>query len=363
MTNIILSKAERAFKSRNFDKVINLLENNVTGYDSSADFFYLLGLSCYYKGDMAGAELYMARALAIARDNTDISLMLAVLALRRRDTANAIKSWLAILELNPDHKKALLAINKLKDIDSPSDLSRFILSKDFKKLLPKIKFYPKINFKILIIILVLSISLALIYLNPFATLFTRPQRSDNLSDITFTAINLPNQFTGSPTLFELSDDEALLLFDEALDYFNNYQDNSARLLLNQIKFSNADVNLRQRAHLLAQSTRRPDFTTPPDGNITIGEVLGQPFLHDGLFVIWRGAISGLTIDEEYNRLAFRLLVGYEDRQLVQGEIMVYVYFIATIEPSLPIDVLGQIAIDNNNQLYLNAVSLRQVINN
>jgi hypothetical protein len=292
---------------------------------------------------------------------------MAVLALRKRDTATAIRRWLNILELNPDNPNALLALSLLKDIETNEQLSRLILSGTMKKLLPKTQFYPAFKvpkWPIIALFFCAGLTGLLVVFWPFKPLMQWIEqlghsRSGNL----FTNLsNLPadtEQLVASSLTYTLTANEQEQLYNKARNYFDNYQDNLALLSLNRLRHSNAPPELKHRATLMRRALRQPDFTAPPDTKFTLSEVLANPLLYEGGYVLWKGRLNDIQIDEQEGRIAFNFLVGYTDKQQLDGTIATYLYFNAFLEPSLPTEVLGQIMLDRNGKPYLKGISVHQ----
>jgi tetratricopeptide (TPR) repeat protein len=359
----LMAAARKALQRRQFEKVLKLLEPKVPLYANDADFFYLLGTACYYKGDLSGAELYFNRGLACNRDDTTINLMLAVIALRKRDTAMAIRRWFNILELDPDNKAALYAIRRLKDIETHADLSRFILSPELKKLLPKVRFGLPVKAKKII-----SLTLLVVLVCGLTALTSRLVGNTEKRSSTLTENLPPNAYQNADnglyppsSVYTMTPKELNDTYEKALKLFDSYKDNAARVLLNTLRHSNADAQLKHRAYRVQNALRVPDFTSPPDGDIRLKEVLENPLLYEGCYVIWRGMLKDLFIDEQNNRIAFKLLIGYEDKKLLEGEIPVYLYFNVFIESTLPTEVLGQVLLDKTGQPYLKGLSVHQIV--
>ena len=121
-----LQQAEQAFKSRQFSKVISLLEPMVIEYKDSFRCWYLLGVSCMYLNDFGGAEAYLNKARRIKLNSTDLMVAQGSLFLQRGEVARAVEYYLEALELSPnceDAKKALKFIRLNSDKGTPIVLS------------------------------------------------------------------------------------------------------------------------------------------------------------------------------------------------------------------------------------------------
>ena len=93
----VLAKAEKAFRSRKFSKVISLLEPMSIEYRDSFRFYYLLGVSCMYQNDFGGAESYLNRARRIKINSAELMVAQGALFLRRGEIARAVEYYLEVL--------------------------------------------------------------------------------------------------------------------------------------------------------------------------------------------------------------------------------------------------------------------------
>lgn len=72
-----------------------------------------------------------------------------------------------------------------------------------------------------------------------------------------------------------------------------------------------------------------------------------------------GAINGLNVTP--SRIAFRLLVGYEDGRVLEGAVDVFVPFEISLTPNLVTHVLGKVVANDAGNFYLEAVSINQIV--
>jgi tetratricopeptide (TPR) repeat protein len=358
----LLRKAQRTLKAGQYREVIRLLEPKVPIYTDDPLFYYLLGCACYHQGDIGGSHLYLQRGIACSFDDLNLRLMLAAVALRRRDTAQALQMWLEVIELNPDNRRARQGINALKSLDNEIELSRFVRSSRFKKLLPK-NSGRYINFwKFWLILFTLGISV-------FGVWFFWPWIADQFDHYPITrATDEPFIFFQLDPISYLGIDatarttlnlaEVRNTMDKARTYFNNYEDDLAGREINRILFSNASMQVKDQAKILRSMLRPPSFDTYTAG-FTFNEVAREPWLYEGLHVLWRGRISGLNTTAD--RIAFNLLVGYEDGQTMEGMTPVAVRFETFLDPSLTTVVLGRVIVTTDDSFHLEAVSITQLV--
>jgi hypothetical protein len=139
--------------------------------------------------------------------------------------------------------------------------------------------------------------------------------------------------------YVFTDGEAARLLNRIGDYFNDRRDNLVRRELNRIALSNADTGTRERAALLRDYLTEPDFTTLRD-NFTYEEVTGEPQLHDGVYVRWRGRVTNLEIGTDAIRFDF--LAGYESRRVLDGIVPTRVEFAVLLENDQAVELIGQV---------------------
>ncbi|NIZ40095.1 hypothetical protein PVA45_00985 [Entomospira entomophila] len=361
----ILRKAERHLRSTHYRQVIRMLEPKILLFNNDSHFYYLLGSACYFTGDVQGAQLYLNKGLVCAEDDVDMRLILACTSLRRRDTALALQLWLEVDDLDPGNKRAKFGLTKLKTIKTSKDLSRFIMSSQFQKLLPIRPLSPLMRVITSVIytitLMALLFGISFLSVNIFRQLNPKP---DFIRDGVSSEFNFfqtpPQQFTeeSHQAIFILSSKEITKIMDQARNYFNLFQDDLAGRELNKILLSNASSSVKNQALLLKEALQPPTFATYT-ANFTFDDVASQPLLYQGLHVLWRGPINGLNTTDY--RIAFRLLVGYEDGKVLDGAVEVLVPFEASIAPNLVTNVLGKVVADNQGKFYLEAVSINQIV--
>ena len=101
-----LAHAENLFRKRRFPAVIAELEPQIFLYRDSPRFYYLLGASCFYTGDIGGAGSYLKRAEQLEERSEEVELALAAYHLRRRENDEALRIWLDVLDHDPKNRNA-----------------------------------------------------------------------------------------------------------------------------------------------------------------------------------------------------------------------------------------------------------------
>jgi tetratricopeptide (TPR) repeat protein len=136
--NKTLKKAYRLLKSSQYGKVIAFLEPKVPIFLENYYFYYILGVACLENGDNGGADTYLKRAIQVNHEFIEPRLFLASLALRRKDTTEAVRLWLGILDLDPSCKEAKRGLDKIRQFSDSQGMNRYLQKNSFSPMLPKI---------------------------------------------------------------------------------------------------------------------------------------------------------------------------------------------------------------------------------
>ena len=99
--NKTLKKAYKNLRAGHDGKVISMLEPKVPLFLENYQFYYILGVACLRNGDKGGADTYLKRAVQVNRKAVEPRLHLDVLALHKKDTTEAVRLWLGILDIDP----------------------------------------------------------------------------------------------------------------------------------------------------------------------------------------------------------------------------------------------------------------------
>lgn len=127
--------AEQYFRQGNFDKVIRILEPQVFEHRDDWKFYSYLGYASLYTGDFLKASSYLKRSLQLNPESIELMYGLAVLHLKRNETADAVRIWLHILHKNPDDAIAKEGLDFINNADI-KDLSSLLTLKKCRSLLP-----------------------------------------------------------------------------------------------------------------------------------------------------------------------------------------------------------------------------------
>lgn len=354
-----LRKARRLYRRRNFTQVINFLEPQVFMYRDSYEYYYLLGMSCLYTGDYSGAYSYLRRALDI-EDNVSAMLGLGAVLLRRRQTDQALRTYLDIIDLDNHNRRARRALQWLRGLNSPEEALEWFESNRVRRILPPVGwFLPRW-------ITIPVITAAVVG----ATFVIRPQVESVLSDLLAPPDREGSEFiipeeTGDALVtppdeerFQFTPREAERLLDRVGDYFNDRRDNLVRRELNRIQLSNASATIRERAELIRSYLTEPDFTSLTD-NFTYEEVSEDPALYADVYVRWRGRVANLEIGTD--AITFDFLAGYHERRVLEGIVPARVQFAVLLDNDQPVELIGWVQPqEDEGEFTLQVTSIRRL---
>jgi len=328
-------------------------------YRDSYDYYYLLGMSCLYTGDYSGAYSYLRRALDI-EDNVNAMLGLGAVLLRRRQTDQALRTYLDIIDLDNHNHRARRALQWLRGLDSPEEALEWFESNRVRRILPPLGLFvprwisvPGISAAIVGLIVILAPQIEPVVSELFAP-----------ADREGSELIAPDDSVGSLTTtpdqerFQFTPREAERLLNRVGDFFNDRRDNMVRRELNRIRLSNASDRIQERAEMIRSYLTEPDFTTLSD-NFTYDEVSEDPALHAGVYVRWQGRIANLEVGED--AIVFDLLVGYQERRVLEGIVPARVQFAVLLENDQPVEVIGRVIPREGDPAFsLNVTSIRRM---
>ena len=351
-----LKNAKRLLKRKKYTEIIRLLEPQVFRFRQNPDFYYLLGTAYFHTGDIAGATTYLRRVIDLQNENIPTMLQLAAIELQKGNNADAIDMWLRVLEVDSGNKYAQRGLELLKKgSHNQRIIDQFIESNKIQTLVPRQKtFLPAI-----IVIAVLTIIIAPLILNFLTEITILPDtvevRNREVSEMQFEndekLINLEGKFN-----YILSEKEIVRLLDDAKKEFNKFNDNKVQQIVNKLKYSNASAEVKQKAELLENYLRRPDFTNFT-GNITFTDIQEEPLLYENCYIRWKGKISNLEITS--STISFDFLVGYHDNKVLEGIVQVFFNFAVSLEQGNPVEIIGKV-IDPDGDIRIEGTSIRPI---
>ncbi|MDC7219367.1 MAG: hypothetical protein PQJ59_05465 [Spirochaetales bacterium] len=351
-----LRKAVNWIARKQYPKAIRHLEPKVPIYLEDADFYYLLGTALYHAGDMGGARFYFERGLQTDRTRHDIKLMLAMTHLKRKDSAEAAKTWLSLLEDDRANKQATRGLERLRKIDNEKDLNAFIESGKHRRLMPRPfrrSLWP-ILFSLIGSLLLIA---ALTVMIPKIGMSEREPSREELKYIDLDIKGIPLTDNSGSFHYLLTVDEVGESYNRAIELFDKGRDNEAQVEINRIVNSNASADLKSRLTVLEGYLTKPDYADFYT-DYTFSQVNGEPLLYENCWVLWRGRLTNLTVTDE--RISFLFLVGFENETFLEGSLPAFIEYGVKIDQELPVEVLGRLVRDEG-ELVLQVETIRHIL--
>lgn len=353
----VLQKAEKAFKYRQFSKVISLLEPMVIEYRESFRFYYLLGVSCMYQNDFGGAESYLKCARRIKINSAELMVAQGALFLRRGDFARAIEYYLEALEYEPNNRDAKKALKFIRLNSDKEKIQSLAFSGKLKKFFPSTGLHPLIPVFACLVLVIFAGSLYFSF-NYKRILGLNGVRAD-LSAFVLSADEkshpLETDLATSNYRYILTSTEVANLYSESQTLFQQGKDNQVQVNLNKILNSNASTAIKYKANLLMEYLEEPSFEDFKN-TFSYEDLKQDPYLYQNCWIILSGRISNVNITENY--YFCDLLVGYEDMKKLEGIIPLEIKQPISIDSTQGIQVLGKVII-KNGKLALEVKSIYQ----
>lgn len=357
-----LKKAERLFASARYSEVIHVLEPQVFMYRETPRFYYLLGMSCMYMGDLGGAYSYLSRSAQLEPEDPNALLGLAAVHVRRNETQDALRLWLDVLDVQPRNPQARRGLAVLREAQNQAEVQRNFSDAKIRRFLPE----RTLSLRRLLLpaaggTVVAAVAAAVLFV-PWADLASQlfsqtPQEQREGGEILAVETEGEQliQYSGE-FRYVLTDEEVGELFEEIRGHFHEGRDNLAQREINRLLLSNASADLKERAMMVTDYLREPGFTDF-EHNFSYGEVTEEPRLYDGCYVKWSGRAANVDVGEEAIR--FDLLVGYENGRVLQGVVPVRLDFGARVESGMSIEMIGEISA-NGELNGLRGVAIRMI---
>ncbi|MCL2719995.1 MAG: tetratricopeptide repeat protein [Treponema sp.] len=360
----ILNKAALLAKKRFYEEALKILKEEEDRYYGSFKYYYLYAVISLYSGSFAEAHEYFNLARKIKIKDPQTMLGQAVLYLRRMNTGQAVEYYLNVQEMEPKNRIAKKALAVIRKYSASEALSDWLSFDRLKKLFPAIPSAGIETKKAVNTIIVLSLVLLVSYgvltiinilPNPFRNRNQRPA-----ADFILTP-----QERGNPVQVDgfyryiLTRDEAVSLYDNALNLFTSYRDEAAKININRILESNASEGLKNRARHILDNMEVPGFDNfNRRDNPSYSDVKDETIIYRDVHVIWRGMATNVEITNEYTRFDF--LVGYDTRRTLEGIVPVIFYSPVAINIERPLEVLGRIRLmPTYSEIMLEGVAIHQ----
>ena len=364
----LLIRGIRLLRQKKYGETIRLLEPNVLLYRDSFRYHYILAVACLYSGDFGGALTYFKKTRELKPRDPQSLLGFAVLHMRRRETDRALDLYLETLDIDPNNKIAKKALKVIRKYAGTDDLSDWVDAGRYASLFPpppKAPFKPASLVPPAICLLVAGIVVygALIGFNiveaPFKTPFqANTDRRGWLASSLDQAERRDPVTTGGVYRYILTRNQVLDMYEQARTLFTTYNDERAKVLLNRILESNAADAIKTKSSLLISYMDVPGFDTLKD-RISYREVMEDPILYRGCYVIWSGMATNLAAEQ--NSTAFDFLVGYDTRTTLEGLVPALFNFSVAVNPEKPLEILGRITpAEDGENILLNGEAIHQI---
>lgn len=352
-----LQKAEKAFKAKQFSKVISLLEPMVIEYKDSFKFYYMLGVSCMYQNDFGGAEAYLNRARRIKINSPELMVAQGALFLRRGEIARAVEYYLEALEYAPNNKDAKKALKFIRINSDKEKIQNLAYSGKLKKFFPSTGLHPLVPvFSCICVVFFIGFFYFITnYQKIFGLNGVRADLSSFVLSVDEKSNALETDLSTSNYRYIFSSSEVTKLYADSQTFFQQGKDNDVQINLNKILNSNASTAIKYKANLLLEYLEEPTFENFKN-SFSYEDLKNDVYLYQNCWIILTGRISNAKITE--NSYFCDLLVGYEDMKKLEGIVPIEIKQPISIDATKSIEVLGKVAI-KNGKLALDVKSVYQ----
>ena len=363
-----LRDAYQLFIKKKYSDVIRILEPQVFRFRGDFNFFHLLGMSCLHQGDYGGAFSYLRRAVDIRDDDVNTLLGIAAVYLKRGDSANAIRMWLDIIEMDPNNIYAQRGLNYMKKTENPDEFADIAVETRIMKFIPQPSGRKKFPKSVFIILLAAAALASAVLFTPAGNLLREfisvdnrlfASGRENRPGIPEISLDARKDFIDVDSTEEivLSEKEIEKKIREIQDYLYSFRDNLAQKEINIILKSNASEYIKDRARLLGRYVSEPELTEFTD-NFSWDEVSSRPAIYDGCYVLWKGRAANVRNSEQ--SIDFDFLVGYHDGKSLDGKLPVSFGFSVRIVPDQPVEILAQVLTDDYGNIRLRGIAVRRL---
>ena len=351
-----LSKARMLYSEKKFPQVISLLSPQIFLYRTNKDFYEMLGISCLYMNDFGGAHTYLSRAVDLDPMMDQSKLGLAVVYLRRGKIAEALQQWLDVKQINQHSKEADFGLEFVRDEELNQGESVDVSDSLKKKLYPKPpKNYVKLyRFGFVTLIIMSFVALILVFA---PRLFNQPASTREGAELLFISPNVSRLSVSTDHSITLTTNQIDSLLAQAARYFDDFEDNQVRRIINQLLISNASEDIKIQMTMLLNSLRTPGFTDS-FWNPQVQEVIEAPQEFRNVFIRWKGRVSNLRVNP--TSISFEFLVGYETGQVLDAIVPVELFFPTTINSGDNLEIIGQLLVNSQGDFRIQGTSIRLI---
>jgi len=343
MSSDPLRKAQKEYRKGRYTRVLSQLEPLALSYRDSHLFYYLMGTSCLFTGDIGGASTYLRRAEQLNFRHSPTQAALAAVHVRRGETDKAVQLYLDILGREPGDRLALKALSFLKSNSDPERLLALVNSGGISALYPKPSWLSRLASRSGGLLLAAAFFAVFgLYVLPLTVRAIRdvPPSRAGMDGFQLTSTERDNPVMAAGSFeFLLTEKEAVSSFERAKRLFSAWNDEAALVEINRILLSNAASSIKNKAETLRGFIREPDFTNVKE-RYSYSDVIRSPNLFEGVAVLWKGQASNLREGE--GGPAFDFLVGYHEKKTLDGIVPVSFQIPVRVSPGAPLEILGRI---------------------
>ncbi|UCB45807.1 MAG: hypothetical protein JSV25_16665 [Spirochaetota bacterium] len=327
----------RYFRKKQWVKAISFLEKALKE-NKNPQVFLFLGYASLYTGDVDGARRYFKGGLLEKEDDPDLLKGLAYIYLKDERLEDAIGLWGEVLDKRPSEKIVKRALEKLRETEDVKEFAQKAKLTEF--LSPRLPILVKLKPYLLGIYITVGIIIigVVFYTTP---LYKKALQRFYPEIIELDTIELPEgpktEEDQTQALYSLSEEEIEKNFVQVKRYVYKEKINSAIILLNKVMLSNASPIVKERFDILYTYIDPPDPLSI-DYNPQFHEIIKEPGIYMGAYVLWTGRIANLKKEKESAH--FDLLVNYEDQDTIEGIAHVDIDGVYYIENRQSVEVFG-----------------------
>ena len=300
--------------------------------------YLFLGYASLFADDMDGARRYFRGGLLLKEDDPDLLKGLAYVYLKDERVEDTIGLWSEVLEQRSTDKQVRRALERLRASEDMEKFAAEAVPSDFFS--PRLPVLVKLRPYLLGLYITVGVVI-------FGVVFyTTPLYRKALSKfypqiVELDKISLPEgpviERSDTDSLYSLTEQEISDLFLEVKKLIAKSRTNSAIILLNKVQSSNASPLVKERFEILYQFIDPPD-PLAMDYNPHFHEIIKEPEIYKGVWVLWRGRVANLAKDSESAQ--FDLLVNYENQDTIEGIAHVDIDGVYYIENRQSVEVFG-----------------------
>jgi tetratricopeptide (TPR) repeat protein len=305
----------RYFKKKQWVKSISFLEKALKE-KKDPQVYLFLGYASLYTGDVDGARRYFKGGLLVKEDDPELLKGLAYVYLKDERLEDAIGLWGEVLEKRPGEKAIKRALEQLRETEDIKEFAEKAKISDF--LSPTLPILVKLKPYLLGIYITAGIIVVgvLFYSTP---LYKKALQRLYPEIIELNKIELPEgpktDRDQTQALYSLTEKDIEEDFVRIKRYIYKEKINAAIILLNRVLLSNASPLVKEKFKILYTFIHPPDPLSM-DYNPHFHDIIKEPDIYTGAYVLWKGRIANL--EKEKGGVRFDLLVNYEDQDTIEG---------------------------------------------